>query len=110
GGPHFDREPEIRKFSRPERQIWNRAFERAFEIKQVEAAFYLRSPVRRVRGISPQQNCEMPFFFSRWRDERAADFKDGDALGPGANISFDHFEQTADQARPQCDVIFAQRI
>ena len=37
-GPNFDREREIREFLRPKRQIWNNAFERALQIKQVEAA------------------------------------------------------------------------
>ena len=52
----------------------------------------------------------MPFLFSRWREECAADFKNGNTLGAGTNISFEHGEQTADQAWPQRDVIFAQRI
>src|SRR5205085_5148020 len=52
----------------------------------------------------------MPFFLSGRRDKRAPDFKDGDGLGARPNISLEHFEQPADQARPQRDVIFAQRI
>ena len=38
GGANVDREREIRELSRPKRQIWNNAFKRTFQIKQVEAA------------------------------------------------------------------------
>src|SRR5438094_9945511 len=109
-GPNFDREHEIREFSCSKRQIWNNAFERALEIKQVEAAFCLRSPVRRASDISPEQKGKMSFLLSRWRDECASDFKNRNVLGPRANILFQHSKQTRDQARPQSDVIFAQRI
>ena len=52
----------------------------------------------------------MPFFLSVWRKERAADFKNGDAFCAGANVSFENGKQTGEQARPQSDMIFAQRI
>src|SRR5712664_2590261 len=109
-GPNFEREREVRKFPWPKRQIWNNALQRALEVEQVEAAARLCSPIPCARNISPEQNSEMPFFLSGRRDKRAPDFKDRDGLGSGANISFEHFEQAADQARPQRDMIFAQRI
>ena len=40
-------------------------------------------------------------------DENTADFKNGNTLGAGTNVSFEHVEQTADQVWPQRDVIFA---
>src|SRR5437667_12778547 len=90
--------------------MWNNALQRALEIEQVQTAARLRSPTRRAGNISPEQNPEMPFFLSGRRAKRAPDFKDGDGLGARPNISLEHFEQPADQARPQRDVIFAQRI
>src|SRR5438094_1767410 len=108
--PNFDCERQLRESSRPKREIRNNAFERAFKIKQVQGASCLRSPIRRGRDISAEQNPDMPFLFSGWRDECASDFKNGNAFCSGANISFEHFEQTADQARPKRDVIFAKRI
>src|SRR5262249_31000685 len=99
-----------REFSWAKRQIWHNAFERALEIKQVEAAFCLRSPVPSAIDISPEQKGKMPFFLCGWRDECAADLKNGDAFSTAINVVFENTKQTANQARPQCDVIFAQRI
>src|SRR4029077_5894677 len=56
------------------------------------------------------QNPEVPFFFSgRW-NERAADFENLYALSAGVNVSFEHTEQSANQTRPERDMIFAQWI
>ena len=52
----------------------------------------------------------MPFLFARWRHEYAANLENGDTLGSSTNISFEHFEQTADQAWPQRDMILGQRV
>src|SRR5713101_8443156 len=95
-GPNLDRERQIRKFPWPKRQISNNALQPALEIEQVETAARLRSPIRRARNISPEQNSKVPFFFAgRWY-KCAPDFEDGDGLGARPNISFEHFEQAAD--------------
>src|SRR5205814_10696364 len=107
GGANVDGEREIRELFWSKRQIWDNALERALQIKQVEAAPSLRSPIRCALDISPQQNSYVPFFFSRWRSECTTDLEDGNALGSGTNVSFEHVEQTADQVWPQRNVIFA---
>src|SRR2546423_13506725 len=52
----------------------------------------------------------VPFSSSGGRDKRSPDFKDGGGLSAQTDISFEHLEQAADQARPQRNMVFAQRI
>ena len=66
--------------------------------------------MRRIGRVSPQEDAKMAFFSSTCGNKNAAEFKNRNALGARAYVAIEHSKKPGAQIRPECHVIFAERI